>query len=71
MYTYVDYYPRLARALLDCGDDPTLVTAFLCAEYGLDLDQAKAAIVLGRHLADETDAQSRPAHRSRTRSGVR
>jgi hypothetical protein len=45
----MDEYPRLARALLDAGESPASIAAFLTVDYGLDHDQAKAAIVLGPH----------------------
>ncbi len=47
---YVDYYPLLARALLEFGDAPQSIVAFLCTEYALDHDQAQAAIVLAGHM---------------------
>ncbi len=42
-----------------------------CALSTALIDQARAAIVLGRHLTNETDPQPRRVHRPRTRSGVR
>ncbi len=63
----VDDYPRLARALLDAGEHPASVVAFLTADYGLDYEQAKAAIVLGRMLDDDNEQQqtSRSSRRVR------
>jgi hypothetical protein len=59
-------YPALAWALLQQGDTPPTVVAFLCAEYGLDADRAKAAVIMAHTLNEET----RPARprRPRTRS---
>ena len=53
----MNYYPQLARALLDCGDTAQSVSAFLRADYGLDRSQAKAALTLARQL--KTDAERR------------
>jgi hypothetical protein len=47
-------YPVLARALLQQGDTTRTVIAFLCAEYGLDADRAKAAVIMARTLNEET-----------------
>ena len=47
--TSVDY-PFLAWALLERGDTHRDVIAFLCNEYGLAPDQAKAALVLARQF---------------------
>jgi hypothetical protein len=55
----VNYYPQLARALLDAGDTEQSIIAFLRSEYGLDRTQAKAAIVLARHIDAEPDTTHR------------
>jgi hypothetical protein len=62
----MDEYPRLARALLDAGERPASIAAFLTVDYGLDHDQAKAAIVLGRMLDNEQQqATTRSSRRVR------
>jgi hypothetical protein len=62
----MDEYPRLARALLDAGESPASIAAFLTVDYGLDHDQAKAAIVLGRMLDNEQQqATTRSSRRVR------
>jgi hypothetical protein len=61
----MDEYPRLARALLDAGERPASIAAFLTVDYGLDHDQAKAAIVLGRMLDDDNEQQQATTRSSR------
>jgi hypothetical protein len=47
-------YAELARALLDSGDTQRDVVAFLRADYGLDADEAKAAVMVAGKLPKET-----------------
>jgi hypothetical protein len=54
---FVSEYPELARALLEYGDAPSRVSQFLRLEYGLDPDQAAAAIRLARQLIEEAQAE--------------
>jgi len=61
----VDEYPRLARALLDAGEHPASIANFFSADYGLDPEQAKAAIVLGQMLDHDTDKRSATPRSSR------
>jgi hypothetical protein len=65
----VNYYPHLARALLESGDTEQSIIAFLRAEYGLDRAQAKAAIVLARYT--ETESVTRRREEQHTPSGAR
>src|SRR5262245_32564586 len=65
---FVDGYPDLARALLECGDPPGRVSKFLRVEYGLEPDQADAAIRLARQLIEEAEAEARPRAAARRRS---
>ena len=50
-------YPVLAKSLLDSGDSAKTVAEFLHFDYGLDREQAKAAIILARGLRDESDGE--------------
>jgi hypothetical protein len=62
---FVSDYPELARALLEYGDAPSRISQFLRLEYGLDPDQAAAAIRLARQLIEE--AQGERVARARVR----
>jgi hypothetical protein len=55
----VNYYPQLARALLDSGDTAQSVSAFLRTDYGLDRSQAKAAITLARQIKHDAERRDR------------
>jgi hypothetical protein len=68
---YVDYYPLLARALLEFGDAPESIVAFLCSEYALEPDQAQAAIVLAGHLEMTEREDGRRRHSSAVRAATR
>jgi hypothetical protein len=48
-------YVQLAYALLDSGDSPRSIVAFLQTDYGLAEDQARAAIILARPAPEESD----------------
>lgn len=48
-------YPRLASALLQQGESLHSIIRFLCVEYGLEDDRARAAIVLAQAAPDETE----------------
>jgi hypothetical protein len=52
----VKHYPQLAKALLRCGDSPNSVAEFLRYDYGLDPDQAKAALNLADALPDGSES---------------
>ncbi len=49
-------YVRLAYALLESGDSARSVVTFLRTEYGLDVDQAGAAVILGQQQPEECEA---------------
>jgi hypothetical protein len=65
-------YGELAKALLKRGDTPRSVIAFLRADYGLDIEEAKATLIAARTLPKET--RRTPPHRTprnaQTRSKV-
>jgi hypothetical protein len=65
---FVSDYPELARALLEHGDPPTRIAQFLHVEYGLDPNQADAAIRLARQLIEEAQAETRTRTTARRRS---
>jgi hypothetical protein len=67
---FVDY-PLLARALLERGEQPRSVISFLCSDYGLEEDQAKAAIILAQKLPEELVAATRDRPSGRGRSRLR
>ncbi len=51
-------YPALAWNLLQRGDTPMTVIAFLCHDYGLDGEQARAAIILAKTMPEERSDHS-------------
>ena len=55
---FVSDYPELARALLEYGDAPSRISQFLRVEYGLEQDQAQAAIRLARQLIEEAQEEN-------------
>ena len=65
-------YPELAWALLQRGDTTRSVIAFLRADYGLDADEAKDAVMLAKKLPKQTRTSPprRRPRQARTRSKV-